>query len=316
MIRDTEIGLIGYGSIGKVHLQAVASVHDNTGLKISTVAEVKDVEVPDGINQTRDYSTLLQDPNIKAVAIATPPDTHFKIARGALQAKKDVLLEKPPTLTISELEKLSQIASQQKTVLFTAFHAMYRPEVQKACDELSKEEVVNIAIEYKEDVMHYHGADGWIFDIKRAGGGVLMDSGINAMSIVQRVLPDLEIQVEKSTLGHSDKIDVETSAHVEFGFGRNGKGYLSMDWMYKESEVRKVTFTTKSGVSYRVDIVQATLTRDKNTLVGEQDKSKTIVDLLSEYRGVYKDFARYISERKSYVSDKELKFVLDAYKVA
>ena len=75
----------------------------------------------------RDITTLIKDENafseainqedIQAVVIATPAETHFALAEQALNAGKDVYLEKPMTLSVKEAEKLILIADSQKRIL-------------------------------------------------------------------------------------------------------------------------------------------------------------------------------------------------------
>jgi len=312
-MNDFSLGLIGYGTIGEVHFKAIHQTQGETGLSVAVVADINDVNFPKGVRFTKDYKALLQNPSIDAIAIATPPDTHFGIARDALIAGKDVLLEKPPTLTIPELEKLEDISTNSERVLFTAFHAMYRPEVDEARKLLKGETVKSIDIEYREYVLNYHDADGWIFKKQRGGGGVLIDSGINALSIVARVLPQFKSTIKNVSFGYSEGIEVETSVNMKFAFLDSGIGTLNMDWMHKGSEVRKVTFTTNSNIAYTVDIINAVLRKDNEVVLGSHENSNEKADQHSEYREIYRDFTSHLRERKSYVSKKELELVLDAY---
>src|ERR1019366_7042127 len=62
------------------------------------------------VRATASYETVLADPAIAAVAIATPADTHFDLVRAALEAGKHVLVEKPLTPSLAEGEKLAALA--------------------------------------------------------------------------------------------------------------------------------------------------------------------------------------------------------------
>jgi predicted dehydrogenase len=77
----------------------------------------------------RDLDAVLSDPNIDAVVIATPPRTHFEIARQALEADKHVLVETPLAMHIGEAHELAKIASSAKRVLMPGHTFVYSPAV-------------------------------------------------------------------------------------------------------------------------------------------------------------------------------------------
>src|SRR6266446_5560847 len=69
------------------------------------------------VKATTSYETVLADPTVAAVAIATPAATHFDLVRAALEAGKHVLVEKPLTASVSEGEKLAGTAERAGLVL-------------------------------------------------------------------------------------------------------------------------------------------------------------------------------------------------------
>jgi D-galactose 1-dehydrogenase len=270
-----------------------------------------------GIAGVRNYSThqrLLADKAVDAVAVLTPPNTHAPIAEAALEAGKHVLLEKPPALNTKEVRGLADTAKSVGRALFTAFHAQYRPEVGAARRELVGEEITGIGVVYKENALRYHQPEGWIFDPAVAGGGVLMDSGINALSVVQFVAPHLTHEVVGAKLHGPRGLGVETKAEVDFTFGPNTAGHLSMDWQHDGSEVRQVSFATGKGDEYTIDVCgSGQLYKNRQALLGRRDARQTGYDMRGEYRGVYRDFARHVRAGRSLVSMAELQFVEQAY---
>ncbi len=74
---------------------------------------------------------VFRDPLIKAVVIATPPSTHFDLARAALDAGKDVLVTKPPTRTIDELEFLTELAQSNGCIFMMDSTFIYSEPVAK-----------------------------------------------------------------------------------------------------------------------------------------------------------------------------------------
>lgn len=306
-----KLGVIGVGSIGTVHLDVLRSP-EQKAFKLVAISDLKPLNV-NGVDFSVDHKKLLENPSILAVSINTPPNTHYQLVMEALNAGKHVLVEKPPALTVAQCQEMVQLAEEKNKVLFMAFHARYHPEVDAAAKELRNKQINEINIIYGEWVLNYHDPRGWIFDPEIAGGGVLMDSGINALSIVTKVIPDIKLKVESARFDKPSDFKVETRADVKFSFGEIGKGTLSMDWMKKGPEVRQVVFRTRSD-EYAVDIVRNILTKD-GEIIGGRKNDGQVVDQNSEYKGVYEDFARHLSTNTSLVSAKELEFIEQAYKL-
>lgn len=327
-----SLGLIGFGNIGKIHYGALTK-SGQTDFYVQAIADLSVQAVNDSVKFYDDYRELLKNPNIQAVSINTPPNTHHQLVMDALRVGKHVLVEKPPALTVAQCEEMSVCANQQERVLFMSFHARYNLSVEAAKEELVDKNIEGIDIQYSEYAPNYHDTHGWIYNPEIAGGGVLIDSGINALSVVTYVLPDwISFSVKDAKFKKAEGFKVETKAHVGFSFGSKGSGTLSMDWMNKGPQVRQVTFKA-DGDTYVVDIVKNIFSKNGEVRVNV-DASREIVDqqseykqslrlrlkqslnssLSSEYRGVYRDFARHLAQGKSLISTKELAFIQEAYK--
>ncbi|HTA15570.1 MAG TPA: Gfo/Idh/MocA family oxidoreductase [Solirubrobacteraceae bacterium] len=84
-----------------------------------------------GVTVESDLDTLLLDPRVEAVAIATPPRTHYNLVRRALLAGKHVLVEKPLATEAVQAEELIQLAAQMDRVLMPGHTFVYSPPVNK-----------------------------------------------------------------------------------------------------------------------------------------------------------------------------------------
>lgn len=113
-----RIALIGYGGAGRIfHAPLIAGV---PGLQLACIVtrqfEAVQHDWP-GVPCMATFSVALADPAIDLVVIATPNDSHFELARAALQAGKHVVVDKPCTVTLAETESLLTLAHQQDRVL-------------------------------------------------------------------------------------------------------------------------------------------------------------------------------------------------------
>jgi predicted dehydrogenase len=78
---------------------------------------------------TESFYELLADPEVDAVAVATPVVTHYELAKRALLAGKHVFVEKPHAQSSAEAEELSAIAQENGLVLMPGYLLLYHPAV-------------------------------------------------------------------------------------------------------------------------------------------------------------------------------------------
>lgn len=110
--------MVGYGGAGRIfHAPLIAGV---PGLQLACiVTRQREAVLRDwpAVPCVASVNVALADPAIDLVVIATPNDSHFELARVALQAGKHVVVDKPCTVTLAETESLLALARQQGRVL-------------------------------------------------------------------------------------------------------------------------------------------------------------------------------------------------------
>jgi predicted dehydrogenase len=83
------------------------------------------------VQVTTDFTRVLDDPTVHAVAVATPAGTHFDVASAVLDSGRHALVEKPLAATSAEAEKLVQLADSRGLVLMCDHTFCYTPAVRK-----------------------------------------------------------------------------------------------------------------------------------------------------------------------------------------
>jgi len=78
---------------------------------------------------TREFDDLLADPELEAIAIATPVSTHYPLALAALEAGKHVFIEKPLAASVAEGERLATVAAESDLTLMPGHTFLYSPPV-------------------------------------------------------------------------------------------------------------------------------------------------------------------------------------------
>lgn len=127
--RTPRVGVAGCGYWGR---NLVRNFHD-----LGSLGAVCDIEAPRLEEMRRTYSVpatsrfeeLLAMPEIDAVAISAPAAQHFTLARMALEAGKDIFVEKPLALKVDEGEQLVELARRQSRILMVGHLLQYHPAV-------------------------------------------------------------------------------------------------------------------------------------------------------------------------------------------
>ena len=104
------------------------------------------------VASTTDPEDIFTDPNIDAVVIATPAPTHFELAKRAMEAGKDVFVEKPMTLALEDAEELVRISDKLERVLMVGHLLEYHPGVLKMKELLDSGELGDPYYLYSERV--------------------------------------------------------------------------------------------------------------------------------------------------------------------
>ncbi len=129
-----NICLVGYGSIARSHLQALASEPVTLHTVMGRLAEPTAAFAAEfGFrHHTTDLDAALRDPAIDAVIITSPSDIHAEQTEKALRAGKNALVEIPLATSLGDADRLAQLAQDQKRVLMVCHTQRYYPPLVAA----------------------------------------------------------------------------------------------------------------------------------------------------------------------------------------
>ena len=243
-----RIGLIGLGKIATSRHGPTILAHP--AFTLAGVADTRGEFPNDDVPAFRSHAEMLAGlRDLDAVAICTPPGARFRIALDALEAGRHVLLEKPPTATVAEILLLQDAAKRAGRVLFAAWHSQHNEAVDAARERLAGETVETVTVTWKEDVHKWHPGQDWIW---RSGGFGVFDPGVNALSILTRILPQPPF-VRDADLFVPAGADTPIAAQITFGFGSGeGEGHAEFDWRPEAGELREIGVTTRAGTVLRL----------------------------------------------------------------
>ena len=101
-----------------------------------------------GVPTNRNFTEVMADQTIEAVAIAAPAAQHYQLVRRALESGKHVLVEKPLALRLEEGRLLAEIADAQQRVLMVGHILEYHPAILKLKELISAGELGRIKYIY------------------------------------------------------------------------------------------------------------------------------------------------------------------------
>ncbi|MCB1502429.1 MAG: Gfo/Idh/MocA family oxidoreductase [Bauldia sp.] len=297
----TKIGIIGLGKITEdQHLPVIAR---NPAFELAAVTSQRGVKV-EGVPTFRTPAQMYEAvPELDAVAICTPPQVRHAIAREALAAGKHVMLEKPPTATVSELDDLTRDAAARGRVLFTTWHSQYNAAVIHARRLLEGETVKRLMITWKEDVRRWHPGQKWIWT---AGGFGVFDPGINALSIVTEIMPE-PLFVAAADLTFPSNCDAPIAASLRFRTAKTAEGLgAEFDWRQTGPQTWEIEIETAAGAQLKLANGGGRL-----EVNGVLDVERTP----HEYEDIYDRFAELLRDGRSLVDAAPLRLVADAFMV-
>jgi D-galactose 1-dehydrogenase len=242
---------------------------------------------------------LAAHPEIEAVAVCTPPQIRHDIARQALLAGKHVLLEKPPGATVSEVTSLADLAAEKKLSLFATWHSRHAAGVEPARAWVSARKLKSVEVVWREDVRRWHPGQAWIW---KAGGLGVFDPGINALSIVTRILPPFFLR--EAELSFPSNCEAPIAAKLS-GVVEGGAAFSAdFDWRQTGPQTWDVRIQAEDGGSLRLSLGGEHMEIDGQAV----DTPKQ-----SEYASIYRRFSELVRGGHSDVDVRPLQQAADAF---
>jgi predicted dehydrogenase len=182
---------------------------------------------------TTSYDEILADPEVTAVAVATPAATHFDLVRSALDAGKHVMVEKPLTPSAAEGEKLAALAHRSGLVLMCDHTYCYTPVVRRIRELIRGGEIGEV--QFVDSVRINLG-------LVQPDVDVLWDLAPHDLSIFDFVLPEDVIPV--AVAAHtSDPIGAQRAcvAYLSVWLSNGALAHVHVNWL-SPTKIRTTVF--------------------------------------------------------------------------
>ncbi|TVY10102.1 Gfo/Idh/MocA family protein [Paenibacillus cremeus] len=246
-----QIGVIGAGNIGNVHIQEFRKLSDQ-----AAIAAVTDVYQPLAQERAKTYDIpkvyesyheLIQDPSIDAVIIGVPNEAHAPVAIEALNAGKHVLLEKPMAVNAASAKEIVKAHQKSGKTLMMSHQMRWEPlnlQVKEQIDKGALGTIYNV----KTGWLRRKGIPGWgtwFTQMSKSGGGPLIDIGVHML--------DLSLHL----MGNPKPVSVFGTTYAEFGPKKRGIGtWGKPDWngTYDVEDLATALIKLENGSTLTLDV--------------------------------------------------------------
>ena len=229
---------------------------------------------------TQEIRDILDDSQISAVHIATPNHTHYALAKMALEAGKNVLIEKPMTLNSREAHELVELAASRELVLHVGHIFRYNSALRTARQILQSGWVGKVLYARVQWTDHAFFPDR----------DIIFDLGPHPIDILNMLLDAWPSQASGFARAYRNSRDHEEVAYVVAEFQNGVFAHIELSWLHP-SKVREVSIVGSEGTLV-VDCFNQRVLRFRNG-----DTSELPVSANNTIESEIDDFVDCISRR-------------------
>lgn len=234
-MTPNAIAVVGVGKIARDQHLPTISASNRSRLAGAVSPDPVDLDVPSAATIAELKRAV---PNLGAVSLCTPPMTRAALVREAFTLGLHVLVEKPPAATVAEAEGFATAARAADRALLLAWHSREANGVGPLADRLVGRTIRRIVIRWMEDARVWHPGQEWIWE----PGIGLFDPGINALSILTRLVPDAAVR--RATLGFPENRAAPVTARLMLA--SKGVEMIEADFSFDQRGPQTWTITVET----------------------------------------------------------------------
>lgn len=219
-----KIAIVGYGYWGKNLVRNFNALQDcDLALVVEKNEKLRSAceRLYPNIRTTADLDVALTDPDIQAVVIATPVDTHYPLAKRALEHGKHVLVEKPMTSSAETARELVALARSKGLTLMVDHTYLYTGAV-RYLKKLTDEKVLGN--------IFYIDSTRINLGLFQHDVNVLWDLAPHDISICNHLISKKPVSVQATGISHTFN-DIENIAYLTLKFDDNTIAHFNCSWV-------------------------------------------------------------------------------------
>jgi predicted dehydrogenase len=184
------------------------------------------------ISLTKSYSDLLNNPELDLIAIATPPETHYKLGKMALEAGKHLWIEKPFTTSYTHAKELYEIAQKKNLSLHVDLPFMFYGPVLKMKELIEKKEIGK---------PFYYTSIRTNLGLIQKEVDVIWDLAPHDFSIIFSLFPTIKpVKIDIDGSSHVGDAHKKQIANLVVHFDNGLCAYIHLSWL-SPAKIRLIT---------------------------------------------------------------------------
>lgn len=261
-------GILGIGNIAMRFMNSLANSEDGHLYAAASLTAHKRVsfhQLYPNVKVYDDYTTLLNDPSIDVVYIATRHLDHYQWAKAALERKKAVLCEKPATLSYQQTKELCELAKTQQTFFMEAMKTRFVPlvaDMKKVVDDGLLGDILRIETAFCYDVDYREGH--YLFEADQ--GGILNDVGTYNIATTLDYIHS-PVQSVESTVVKKYGVDAYDYVEIIFASGQTALLEMALD---RQKDKKMTIYGTQGTMTaepfYRPEFAKITINNQEKVI--------------------------------------------------
>jgi predicted dehydrogenase len=236
-MEKTKVAIIGLGGIVQImHLPSLLKFKDVDVEAVcdENIGKAKHIAKKYSINKfyKNTDDLLTGSPDINAVIIATPTDTHPDIAIKCLEAGKNVFVEKPIARDHKETEKIVEVAEKKNKILMVGMNNRFRNDTMLQRTFIKSKEIGDLFYVKTGWLKMKSSAEKWFTEKEKAGGGVFIDNGIAMLDLGMWMLGFPEVKSVSAINYYHNTNKVEDSNFTLVKFKNGSALTIEVSWSF------------------------------------------------------------------------------------
>lgn len=235
-MQKTKIAILGAGFISDIHMESyhrfvpeaeVVAVYSRHAERAKSFAAKHKIS-----NWYTDIEKIINDCGCDVVDICLPNFRHAEATLLAADAGKHIIIEKPLAVTLEEADAMIAACKKAGVKLMYAEELCFAPKYERV-RHMVKEGAIGEIYMLKQSEKHSGPHSDWFYDIKLAGGGVLMDMGCHGIAWLRWMLGNAKaknVYASMSTVLHKNRTGAEDNSIIIIEFENGVTGIVENSW--------------------------------------------------------------------------------------